>query len=136
MFSAVIVFGLATITFAVSRSLILSVGTLCILGAADVVSVVIRASLVQLQTPDAMRGRVSAVNSLFIGSSNQLGEFESGITASWFGLVSATVIGGVGSILVALLWTRLFPELRRLESLTEVLVADTGDSASSDGSSL
>jgi MFS family permease len=117
MFIAVIVFGLATIAFAISRSLPLSMGILCVLGAADVTSVVVRASLVQLETPDAMRGRVSAVNSLFIGTSNQLGEFESGVTASWFGVVPATVIGGIGSVLVALVWMRLFPGLRRLESL-------------------
>jgi MFS family permease len=116
MFAAVIVFGLATVAFALSRSLVFSMGTLCLLGAADVVSVVVRASLVQLETPDALRGRVSAVNSLFIGSSNQLGEFESGVTATWFGVVPATILGGVGSILVALLWIRLFPGLRKLES--------------------
>jgi MFS family permease len=133
MFAAVITFGLATIAFALSRSLALSMGMLCILGAADVVSVVVRASLVQLETPDAMRGRVSAVNSLFIGSSNQLGEFESGVTASWFGVVPATIIGGLGSILVTLLWTRLFPGLRKLDSLTEplesVVVEETSTSA-------
>lgn len=120
MFTAVMIFGLATVGFALSRSVALSMGILCVLGAADVVSVVVRLSLVQLETPDAMRGRVSAVNSLFIGTSNQLGEFESGITASWFGLIPATIIGGVGSILVALVWMRLFPDLRRLERLTAV----------------
>jgi MFS family permease len=117
MFAAVILFGVATIAFALSRSIWLSLGVLCVLGAADVVSVVVRSSLVQLETPDEMRGRVSAVNSLFIGTSNQLGEFESGITASWFGIVPATIIGGVGSILVALLWMRIFPGLRKLQSL-------------------
>jgi hypothetical protein len=82
-----------------------------------VVSVVVRASLVQLETPDAMRGRVSAVNSLFIGTSNQLGEFESGVTASWFGLIPSTIIGGIGSIVIALIWMKGFPDLRKLESL-------------------
>jgi len=117
MFTAVIVFGLATVAFAFSRSIMLSMLILAVLGCADVISVVVRSSLVQLETPDEMRGRVSAVNSLFIGTSNQLGEFESGVTASWFGLVPATVIGGIGSIVVALLWMRIFPALRRLEKL-------------------
>jgi hypothetical protein len=87
------------------------------LGAADVTSVVVRSSLVQLETPDEMRGRVSAVNSLFIGTSNQLGEFESGVTASWFGLIPATIFGGVGSIVIAMIWMVLFPDLRKLESI-------------------
>jgi MFS family permease len=117
MFLAVIVFGLATIAFALSRNILLSLSVLCVLGAADVTSVVVRASLVQLETPDGMRGRVSAVNSLFIGTSNQLGQFESGVTAAWFGLIPATIMGGVGSILVALIWIGLFPGLRRLESV-------------------
>jgi MFS family permease len=117
MFTAVIVFGVATVVFAFSRSIVLSMLILVVLGCADVVSVVVRSSLVQLETPDEMRGRVSAVNSLFIGTSNQLGEFESGVTASWFGLVPATVIGGIGSVIVALVWMKLFPSLRRLESL-------------------
>lgn len=117
MFGAVIVFGLATIAFALSRNVLLSMAILCVLGAADVTSVVVRSSLVQLETPDEMRGRVSAVNSLFIGTSNQLGEFESGVTASWFGLIPATIVGGVGSIVIALMWMGLFPGLRELESL-------------------
>jgi len=118
MFCAVIVFGLATIAFALSRSVWLSMAILAILGSADVVSVVVRSTLVQLETPDQMRGRVSAVNTLFIGTSNQLGEFESGITASWFGLIPATILGGLGSIVVALLWMRFFPGLRKLDRLT------------------
>jgi len=117
MFTAVILFGVATIVFALSTNFLLSMGVLCLLGAADVTSVVVRASLVQLETPDHMRGRVGAVNSLFIGTSNQLGQFESGVTAAWFGLIPATVFGGVGSIVVALIWMRLFPGLRRLETL-------------------
>ncbi len=117
MFAAVIVFGVATVAFALSRNVILSMAILCLLGAADVTSVVVRSSLVQLETPDEMRGRVSAVNSLFIGTSNQLGEFESGVTASWFGIVPATIFGGVGSIVIALLWMVLFPELRKLRSV-------------------
>jgi MFS family permease len=117
MFTAVIVFGFATVAFALSRSLWLSMFILAVLGSADVVSVVVRSSLVQLETPDEMRGRVSAVNSLFIGTSNQLGEFESGVTASFWGLIPATILGGVGSIAVAILWMYLFPDLRKLDSL-------------------
>lgn len=119
MFAAVIVFGAATVGFALSRNFLLSLGILGIMGAADVTSVVVRSSLVQLETPDEMRGRVSAVNSLFIGTSNQLGQFESGVTAAWFGVVPATIIGGVGSILVALIWMGLFPALRRLQRVNE-----------------
>lgn len=118
MFAAVGLFGAATIVFGVSRSVPLSLAALFVLGAADVVSVVVRSSLVQLETPDAMRGRVSAVNALFIGTSNQLGEFESGVTASLLGTVPAVVLGGVGTIVVALVWMRLFPQLRRLDLLT------------------
>ena len=118
MFAAVIVFGLTTVLFGLSHNFALSMAMLCLLGAADVTSVVVRSSLVQMETPDEMRGRVSAVNSLFIGTSNQLGQFESGITAHWFGVAPATVLGGIGSILVALLWMRMFPRLRQLDDLT------------------
>lgn len=117
MFAAVACFGVATILFALSRSLPLSVALLALLGGADMLSVVIRSSLVQLETPDEMRGRVSAVNSVFIGASNQLGEFESGITAAWFGAVAATVIGGVGTLAVVVLWRRFFPQLAGRDSL-------------------
>lgn len=117
MFEAVILFGLATIVFGLSRSVILSVAALTIMGAADMVSVVIRLSLVQLRTPDEMRGRVGAVNFLFINASNQLGEFESGFTAALFGAVPAVILGGIGTVLVALLWMRLFPTLRDVERL-------------------
>jgi MFS family permease len=120
MFLAVVVFGLATIVFAYSTSLVLSLAALLALGAADVVSVVIRSSLVQLGTPDAMRGRVSAVNWMFIGTSNQLGEFESGVTAALLGTVPAVAVGGLGTIAVALLWMRLFPSLRRVDTLESV----------------
>jgi MFS family permease len=117
MFGAVVVFGVATIVFALSTSFVLSLGALVVLGAADVISVVIRSSLVQIKTPDEMRGRVSAVNSMFIGTSNQLGEFESGLTAALFGVVPAVLIGGVGTIVVVILWMRLFPQLLRIDSL-------------------
>ena len=117
MFQAVIVFGVATVAFGVSHSLWLSLGALAVMGAADTVSVVIRIALVQLSTPDAMRGRVGAVNYLFVNASNQLGEFESGLTASLFGAAPAVVLGGLGTIAVALLWMKIFPALRRVERL-------------------
>jgi len=117
MFQAVIVFGAATVVFALSQWMWLSVLALAVLGAADTVSVVIRFSLVQLATPDDMRGRVGAVNFLFINASNQLGQFESGVTAALFGTVPAALIGGVGTILIALLWMKLFPTLRHVEKL-------------------
>jgi MFS family permease len=117
MFQAVIVFGAATVVFALSHWLWLSLLALAVLGAADMISVVIRLSLVQLKTPDAMRGRVGAVNYLFINASSQLGEFESGIAAFLFGAVPAAVLGGVGTIAVALLWMKLFPSLRTVERL-------------------
>jgi len=117
MFQAVIVFGLATAVFALSRSLFLSVLALAVLGAADTVSMVIRISLVQLATPDAMRGRVGAVNFLFVNASYQLGEFESGITAALLGAMPAALLGGLGTIAVALLWMKLFPALRKVERL-------------------
>jgi len=117
MFGAVIVFGAATVVFGVSTSFPLSLAALVVLGAADVISVVIRHSLVQLGTPDAMRGRVSAINSMFIGTSNQLGEFESGVTAAWFGVAPAVIIGGVGTVVTALAWMRLFPDLARVDNL-------------------
>src|SRR5689334_22052706 len=117
MFQAVIVFGLATIVFALSSWMWLSVLSLAILGAADTISVVIRFSLVQLSTPDEMRGRVGAVNFLFINASNQLGQFESGVTAALFGTVPAAALGGIATIAVALLWMKLFSSLRAVERL-------------------
>jgi MFS family permease len=117
MFQAVIVFGVATVVFALSHSLWLSLLALVTLGAADMISVVIRLSLVQLRTPNQMRGRVGAVNYLFINASAQLGEFESGIAAFLFGAVPAAVLGGLGTIAVALLWMKLFPSLRAVERL-------------------
>jgi MFS family permease len=117
MLLAVVVFCCGTLVFALSRSLPLTLAALVVMGAADTVSVVIRHSLVQLRTPNEMRGRVGAVNFLFINASNQLGEFESGMTAALFGTVPAAVLGGVGTIAVALLWMRIFPELTRVERL-------------------
>ena len=118
LLSAVAVYGVATLAFGLSTSFIASMAALVISGAADMVSVVIRQSLVQLDTPDEMRGRVSAVNSVFIGASNQLGEFESGSTAAWLGPVGSVVVGGIGTLLVAVAWLRLFPALADRDRLT------------------
>lgn len=117
LFIAVGIFGLSTILFAVSKSFALSLAALIVLGGSDVFSVVIRSTLVQTQTPDDMRGRVNSVNQLFIGTSNQLGEFESGITAAYFGTVPAAVIGGVGTLVVVALWIKLFPDLYNVDKL-------------------
>lgn len=117
-------FGVFTIVFGLSRNLIVSIVSLLLVGASDMISVIIRGTLVQLSTPDKMRGRVSAVNSLFIGTSNEFGQFESGLTAQWFGTVPAVVIGGVGTLLVIALWAWWFPELRGADRLvTEPEVA-------------
>ncbi|MGF6394039.1 MFS transporter [Pseudomonas plecoglossicida] len=117
MFTAVGVFGVATIAFGLSTSFWFSLAVLVVLGAADMISMVIRGAFVQLETPDEMRGRVSAVNGLFIGASNQLGEFESGVTAHWFGTVPAVVLGGVGTLVVTGVWIKLFPSLARRDRL-------------------
>ncbi len=118
LFACVAIFGAATVVFGLSRSLWLSLPALAISGAADMISVIIRGSLLQLATPPEMRGRVSAVNSLFIGASNELGEFESGLTAQWWGAVRATVAGGIGALTIAGVWATLFPDLRRADELT------------------
>ena len=118
LFGALMLFGLATTVFGLSTSIPLSVAALVVLGAADAISVVVRSSLVQLNTPDHMLGRVSAVNTLFVSASNQLGEFESGMLAALVGAVPAVVIGGVGTVAVAGLWMWWFPELRKLRTLT------------------
>ncbi|QDH16287.1 MFS transporter [Swingsia samuiensis] len=120
MFAAVIVFGITIIIFGASHTVWISVAALIGLGAADVISVVIRSSLLQLATPDSMRGRVSAINSLFIGSSNQLGEFESGMLGSCIGPEAAVISGGIGTILIACLWMYSFPRLRNLDRLEDV----------------
>jgi MFS family permease len=120
MFACVALFGAATIVFGLSRSLGLSLAALFLAGAADMVSVFVRSALVQLATPDAMRGRVSAVNMVFIGASNELGEFESGVTAQWFGAVPAVVLGGVGTLVIVALWVWKFPELRRVNRLETI----------------
>jgi len=119
MFAAVATYGLATLVFAFSKLFLLSLVALAIAGSADMISVVIRQSLVQLETPDDMRGRVSAVNSIFIGASNQLGEFESGTTAAWWGAVASVAVGGIGTLLVVAAWMKHFPELVRRERLVQ-----------------
>ncbi|HWY20673.1 MAG TPA: MFS transporter [Candidatus Acidoferrum sp.] len=113
-------FGICTILFGVSTSLVLSLISLVCLGAADMVSVIIRATLVQLRTPDEMRGRVMAVDMVFIGTSNELGQFESGLTAHWFGTVPAVLLGGVGTLAVIALWAWRFPDLRRAGKMHEM----------------
>jgi hypothetical protein len=117
MFSGVALFGAATVVFGLSRSFVLSLGALATLGGADMVSVYVRQTLIQIVTPDAMRGRVASVSFLFIGASNELGEFESGVTARLFGPVIAALFGGVASLVVTGVWARLFPTLRRVDRL-------------------
>lgn len=117
LLGAVGVFGLSIVVFGLSHNLWLSLLALTILGASDMISVVIRRVLVLVKTPDDMRGRVSAVESVFIGASNELGEFESGVTAAWFGVVPAVVLGGLGTLAVVGLWARIFPQLRQVDSL-------------------
>ena len=117
MFVAIAIFGIATIIFGVSHSVTVSLIALFTIGASDMISVVIRSTLVQIATPPAMRGRVSAVNLLFIGASNEFGQFESGITAQWFGAVPAVVLGGAGTLAIVGLWSWLFPELRQMDRL-------------------
>ncbi|SEM40630.1 Predicted arabinose efflux permease, MFS family [Stigmatella aurantiaca] len=120
MLLCVALFGVATVLFGLSRHLVLSLVALVVLGAADMVSVVIRQTLVQLATPAEMRGRVSAVNMVFIGASNELGDFESGATAQWLGVVPSVVVGGVGTCVVVALWAWLFPALLRISRTDEV----------------
>jgi len=117
---AVAGFGIFTIIFGLSRNLTLSLLSLLLLGASDMISVIIRATLTQLATPDEMRGRVTAVDMIFIGTSNEFGQFESGVTAQWFGTVPAVVLGGIGTLLVIALWTWLFPELRHAGELDSI----------------
>ncbi len=124
---AVAGFGVFTILFGVSHSLTLSLIALVLLGASDMISVIIRATLTQLATPDEMRGRVTAVDMIFIGTSNEFGQFESGVTAQWFGTVPAVVLGGIGTLVVIAVWAWLFPELRRAGELTSISVGDLED---------
>lgn len=126
LFVCVAIFGVGTVVFGLSHNLWLSMGALAIAGAADTISVVIRGSLLQLGTPPEMRGRVSAVNALFIGASNELGEFESGLTAQWWGAVRATLVGGLGTLAVAAIWAAAFPRLRRADALTAEELRSSG----------
>lgn len=128
LYASVALFGVATLVFAFSTSVTLSVLAMVILGAADMVSVVVRDSVVQLETPDEMRGRVNSVNWLFIGASNQLGEFESGVTAAWWGPVTSAAVGGIGTLLITLGWIKLFPQLWQRDSL----VAERSPTGSTD----
>ncbi|MBL8782112.1 MAG: MFS transporter [Alphaproteobacteria bacterium] len=120
MFACVAIFGVATIVFGLSENFYLSLAALVVLGATDMVSVNVRHSLTQLATPDHMRGRVSAVNMLFIGASNELGEFESGVTAGWWGTVPAVIVGGLGTLAVVGIWAYLFPALRNVDRLSDL----------------
>jgi MFS family permease len=120
MFAAVAIFGVATIVFGLSHNFYLSLAALFVTGASDMVSVNVRQSLINFATPDPMRGRVGAVSMLFIGASNELGEFESGITASWFGTIPAVILGGIGTLGVVAVWMWLFPPLRTVDRLTDV----------------
>lgn len=119
-------FGVFTIVFGLSRSMIVSLVALALVGASDMVSVVIRGTLVQLATPDEMRGRVNAIDMLFIGTSNEFGQFESGITAQWLGTVPAVVLGGIGTLVVIAIWAWRFPELRQADQITGVSVTGEG----------
>lgn len=118
-------FGVSTILFGLSRSLVLSLAALFFVGATDMVSVIVRSTLLQVATPDEMRGRISAVDMIFVGASNELGQFESGLTANLFGTVPAVVLGGVGTLLVTALWAWAFPALRRVDSLTDAVEKDS-----------
>jgi hypothetical protein len=132
---AVAGFGIFTIIFGVSRSLTISLLALLLLGASDMVSVIIRATLTQLATPDEMRGRVTAVDMIFIGTSNEFGQFESGLTAQWFGTVPAVILGGVGTLVVIAVWAWLFPELRHAGELSSIKTLRPDDSSESGDSS-
>ena len=123
LFVAVAIFGLATVAFGLSRDFYLSLAALFVTGASDMISVFIRSTLINFATPDPMRGRVGAVNMLFVGASGELGEFESGMTAAWFGTVPAVIIGGIGTLAIVAAWMWLFPPLRKADRLTEALPA-------------
>jgi len=123
LFAAVAIYGAAVVAFAFSHDFVVSMVALAASGAADMVSVVVRQTLVQVETPDAMRGRVSAVNAVFISTSNQIGEFRAGATAAFLGPVGSAVLGGVGTLIVVALWSRMFPALTRRDKLVSVTAA-------------
>jgi len=120
MFGGVAVFGLAVLVFGLSRNYALSIAALVVMGAADMISVFVRSTVIQLGTPDGMRGRVSGVHMLFVGAANEFGDFRAGVVAAWLGAVPAVLAGGICTVAVVALWTRLFPELRRIDRLSEV----------------
>ncbi|MEO7112930.1 MAG: MFS transporter, partial [Polyangiaceae bacterium] len=120
MLACVFIFGVATIVFAYSTNFLLSMVALFVVGASDMVSVVVRSVVVQIATPPEMRGRVAAVNFIFVGASNELGEFESGVTAQWFGAVRAAALGGLATCLVVSIWAGLFPSLRNVDRLDDL----------------
>lgn len=125
MLWCVFAFGVCTVVFGLSHNLVLSLAMLLLIGASDSISVIVRSTMIQLATPDEMRGRVSAVNSVFIGASNEVGQFESGVTAQWFGTVPAVVIGGIGTMVIVILWSALFPKLRQMDKLSpDAVVAE------------
>jgi hypothetical protein len=126
MLGCVFAFGVFTVLFGLSRSMALSVVALALVGACDTVSVIVRHTMIQLSTPDEMRGRVSAVNMVFIGASNEVGQFESGITAQWFGTVPAVVLGGLGTMVIVAAWARLFPVLAEVDKLPALAEEPTG----------
>jgi MFS family permease len=119
MLACVLLFGVATIVFGTSKSFAVSLVALVVLGASDMISVVVRSTLIQTRTPDEMRGRVGAVNLVFVGASNELGEFESGVTAAWLGPEAAVLVGGIGTCVVVVLWALMFPSLRKVDRLDE-----------------
>jgi MFS family permease len=122
MFACVALFGVATVVFGFSTNFYLSLLALVVVGGADMVSVFVRSAMIQLATPDHMRGRVGSLNSLFVGASNELGEFRAGMTAGAIGTVPAVVVGGVGAVLIVALWMRLFPALRQVDRFSDVTV--------------
>jgi MFS family permease len=134
MLWCVFAFGVFTIIFGLSRNLTISLTILILIGASDMVSVIIRHTMVQLGTPDEMRGRVSAVNMVFIGASNEVGQFESGITAQWFGAVAAVVLGGLGTVAIVIAWAWRFPELCQVDKLVpqEIITVSTDKSTVAD----
>jgi MFS family permease len=117
MLASVLAFGLATVAFGISHSFAVSLLMLVLTGSTDMVSVIVRHTMIQLSTPDEMRGRVSAVNMVFIGASNEVGQFESGLTAHWFGTEPSVVLGGIGTVVIVLLWAWWFPKLRNIDRL-------------------
>jgi hypothetical protein len=122
MFGCVALFGAATILFGLSQNFYLSLMALAVAGGGDMVSVYVRSAMIQLATPDQMRGRVGSLNSLFVGASNELGEFRAGMSAGLFGTVQAVVLGGIGTLAVVGLWMQMFPQLRRVDRFSDVMV--------------